>query len=56
VRLKNGVIGSSAPVVHDDYYEAKKQAGLIGPPEQYQTSSLSDEAINNYIESWSVND
>jgi hypothetical protein len=49
-------LGSWEPVVHDAYYEAKKKAGLIGPPEQYETSSLSDEAINNYIESWSVND
>jgi hypothetical protein len=43
-------LGSWKPVVRDEYYHSKREAGLIGAPEEYMSSNA-DEAIEAYIDS-----
>lgn len=45
-------IGSMKPVVRDEYYARKREAGLIGEPHEYSTNlALDMAAIQKYIDS-----
>lgn len=43
------VLGSWDPVVRDEYYHSKREAGLIGRPEEYMSGE--DDGIEAYIDS-----
>ena len=54
------VLGSWKPVVRDDYYHSKREAGLIGEPHEYSSERAIEETID-FIAAierpeWSVDD
>lgn len=44
------VLGSWKPVVRDEYYHSKREAGLIGEPHEYSSEADFD-ATAAYVES-----